>query len=95
MSDELWESAMREVADLTLSEQARMLGELAAWQHNKMMSTGVEGGTEHRRIRDAYERVETIVDVLGEAGRESFAAGFDDAIDFSLNADWRLSQTEG
>ncbi len=85
---DVWQDALNELADLDLLSQAYQLGELAAWQHNKIEDTGVWGTTEQARIDDAYERAERIEDVLGEPAREQFAAGFDAVIDFSLNAEW-------
>lgn len=72
-----------------LHEEARYLGEMKAEQHNKEMSTGVIGSTEWRRIEYANERVEAISGVLGESAYHAFATGYDESIEFSLNADWR------
>ena len=84
---------MGSLAALDLLQQARQLGELAAWQYNKMMGDGVESVVEYCRIADAHDRAERIAEILGEPARESFAAGFDATIDFSLNPDWR--ETKG
>ena len=90
--DLVWQEALDELETLNLLQQAYRLGELAAWQHNKMMDTGVSSLVEYRRIGDAYERAERIADILGEPARESFAAGFDATIDFSLNTDWQATK---
>jgi hypothetical protein len=90
--DVLWMEAIEQTSELDLAEQAYRLGELAAWQYNKMEDSGYSSMTEARRIEDAYERADNIADIIGEIARERFAAGFDEAIDFSLNADWRMQR---
>ena len=87
--DTLWCEAMKDIEGLDLLEQAFQLGKLAAWQHNKINSTGGSSCIELNHIDDAHERAERIADIIGEPAREHFRAGFDSAIDFSLNADWR------
>lgn len=87
--DTIWHETMAELGNLDLLIQARELGRLAAWQQNRIADTGVAGATEAARIEDAYERAEQIADIIGEPSREAFAAGFDEQIDFSLNAEWR------
>jgi hypothetical protein len=90
--DEVWHNAIEEIGPLDAGEQAYRLGELAAWQYNKMADTGVTSGVEEGRIADARDRASIIGMFVGEYAREQFAAGFDGAIDFSLNADWRIAE---
>jgi len=78
-----------ELEGLDLLAQARRLGELAAWQFNKMADTGVESHVEYDRIENARAITERIADIVGKPAWDAFAAGFDEAIDFSLNADWQ------
>lgn len=72
-----------------LLDEAEYLGDMAAWQHNKMMSTGVSSMVEWNRIGYALERMEEIEGVLGEPAYRAFENVFDATIDFSTNADWR------
>ena len=76
-------------SDKDLLAEARELGEIVAWTHNKEMNTGCTGTAEAARINDALDRLEAIVDVLGPAAMEAYANGYDEVIDFSLNTAWR------
>ena len=74
--------------------EARELGAMLAWSHNKEAETDVVGAIDYARRADYRERAESLANVYGPAVDEAFAQGYDAAIDFSCNADWRLAKTD-
>ena len=71
-------------------EEARELGELAAWVDNREMELGVIGKPEIWAWDYVEESFPEIAEALGEeAADEAFAEGYDATIDFSLNTNWR------
>jgi len=90
MFDKLWNLPTKgRFSDL--NDEVRYLGEMVAAQDNKEASTGVIGTTEWNRIRYAQDRLDEIM-VAGDDPDHvyaQYADGYDETIDFSLNAEWR------
>ncbi|MBN2290922.1 MAG: hypothetical protein JXM70_00770 [Pirellulales bacterium] len=69
-------------------EHARKLGELAAWQRNKMLDTGVSSVLEEGRIGEALRMALLMAEDIGPSAMTAFAEGYCETVDLSLNADW-------
>lgn len=83
---------MRPVEQFTnLNDEARYLGDVVASLDNKQAETGCSGTSEWVRMRQALDRLGEIIGASDDPDHvyAQYAAGYDETIDFSLNAEWR------
>ena len=66
---------MNEPTDLLT--EARELGADVAWAHNYGMEVGITDVRWARRIQDAQDRLDAIVDVVGDGAQKAYADGYD------------------